>query len=84
MAERSQFQVCIVWEHELRMASKLLKRAYEEGISESEATHRLGPALKACLVALWGIDDDAACVLLGAADLQESIRRAQGKSEGTK
>ena len=75
MAESSSFKVCILWEEEVRMASRLLKSAYAEGLTPEEEQTRLKNALKACLVALWGVDDDAGCVILGSRDLQETVRR---------
>ena len=83
MAESSAFKVCILWEEEIRMASRLLKSAYAEGLTPEEEEMRLRNALKACLVALWGIDDDAGCVILGSRDLQETIRRGRSVPDST-
>lgn len=68
MPGTANLKLCILWEDELRLASKLLKVAQEA--PEDKAAEAGAAAYAACMVALWGLADDANAVLLAAADIR--------------
>jgi hypothetical protein len=72
MPSNSQFNLTILWEDELRLASALLKAAHEEQ-NDDERAHKMGKAYQACQVALWNLGDADALVVIGSADIKRRV-----------
>lgn len=83
MAGSLKLRVKIVWEDELRQAAAALRLFHDlpeepEKDAYSRAAH---DALAAATVALWGIDDPEACIVMcGAADIRKRAEAA-GRDE---
>ena len=78
MGEHVNIQLCILWEDELRAAAKALRafaQASEE-TTQAESNQLFRTAVNACLVALWGLTDEHACVMIGAGELNKRAKRS--------
>lgn len=64
MTDRVKLNLVILWEDEIRIASKLLKLAQEA--SENDAPAAAQAAYAACMTALWGINDNSVAVMLAS------------------
>lgn len=63
-----KLNLCILWEDELRAASKLLMELQDED-SDDVWSEKAKLALQSCMTALWGLKDDSAVVMIGASEL---------------
>ena len=65
MSDKATLKLCVLWENELRIASKLIHAVHDlpaetpEDVKDKAARD----AFLAATVALWGLTDDSACVL---------------------
>lgn len=81
MSDNTTIKLCILWEGELREAARLMHQAHDEGLDEATRDEMAGRAFAAAAVALWGLTDDHACVLVGSDEIRKSRKRAsEGKS----
>lgn len=73
MSDSTNIKLCILWEQELRTASKLLAEAAALPEETDEQKRALGLAQElayhACEVTLHGLTDEAHLVMLAAASL---------------
>lgn len=74
--------ICIVWENEIRAASKLLQAARDEK-DEDARLQRMTEAYAACEVALYGIHDDSAVVMCGSAQLHGERKRMRDERKAS-
>ncbi len=74
MSNAVNLNLCILWEDELRAAARLLHTAHEicEGANTSEEAKdaAASAAYQACMVALWGLRDDHAAVLMASGEIR--------------
>jgi hypothetical protein len=70
--DRSQFNLTILWDDELRLASRLLKEAHDEQ-DEDARSLKMVEAYRACQVALWNLGEDA-LVVIGAGEIRRRVR----------
>jgi hypothetical protein len=81
MSDTANIRICILWENELKAASKAL-RAFADKQEDESSNKLLQQAVSACLAALWNIDDDCALAIIGAGSLQEHLaKRSASKLE---
>ena len=73
MTDRIKLRLVILWEDEIRLASKLLREAQEA--PEEHATAAAQAAYAACMTALWGIDDNDIAVMVGNAEICKKAKQ---------
>ena len=76
MGAHAKINLVLLWEAEIRAAGRALAKANETGSQEDWAA-----AMGACLVALQGVEDEVALVLI-AADAIKKIAKSR-KAEAT-
>ena len=76
MSERTTIALCILWEDELRTASRLLAAANDLPDGDPGMANALQAAYAACAVALHGLTDYNHPVLIGSDGLR---KRGKGK-----
>lgn len=82
MSETVPLQIIILWEGELRQASKLLHEAESE-TDDDKRSIKMMQAYLACVVALHGITDEKAVVLCGSEEIRQRARsRREDSTEG--
>jgi hypothetical protein len=69
MASNATTQITILWADEIKQAAMAM-RAWHDCKDEAQAKKLMVVAFNAALVALWGIKDDTALVMLGTRDIQ--------------
>lgn len=76
MSDATHINLCILWEGELREASRLFMAAANE---PDEARQRvlINEAYHAGEAALWGLTDDHACVLVGSDEIRKAGKAAK-------
>lgn len=75
MADHVELSLCILWEEELRTAARLLHRSADESLSEEDRNEAAVQGFSAAMVALWGLTDDRACVLIGSDEIRKARKR---------
>lgn len=69
MASNATTQITVLWADEVKMAAAAMRQWHD--CQDDEQRQRLMVvAFNAALVALWGIKDDTALVMLGSRDIQ--------------
>lgn len=80
MTEKATLELCVLWEGELRAASKLIHKLHDaddQNMPNAEYNKLVMDTLNACMVALWDIGDTP-IVLLAS----EKIRRKRSAPSG--
>lgn len=80
MSNSASVNLLVIWEDEIRTAARLLRIAREE-TDEAKVSSLMGDAYAACEVALAGITDDVAVVMLGNKDLHDSVLSSKKRRE---
>jgi hypothetical protein len=76
MANRADIKLTVMWEDEIRKAAALLREAREES-DEELARKKMSEAYAACEVALYGVCDDHAVVMIGNKDLHDAVKKSR-------
>ena len=79
-ASNATVSLIVIWEDEIRKAAALLSAAREETDDELVSV-RMTEAYAACEVALAGIDETKAVVMLGNKDLHDAVKLSKLKRE---
>lgn len=82
MSDNTTIKLCILWEGELRAAARLMHQAHAEGLDDETRGEMMNQAFQAAAVALWGLTDDHACVLVGSDEIRKSRKRASVGKNG--
>jgi hypothetical protein len=69
MADNATAQITVLWADEVKQAAAAM-RAWHDCKDDELRQKLMVVAFNAALVALWGIKDDTALVMLGARDIQ--------------
>jgi hypothetical protein len=68
----AKLNLCILWEEELRTASRLLMELQDDD-TDDVWSEKARNALQACMTALWGLTDDKMAVMVGAGELHRRM-----------
>lgn len=71
MSVGTSIKLCILWEAELRQASRLFMAAASEP-DEAKQSALMNEAYRAGETALWGLTDDQAVVLVGSDEIRKA------------
>lgn len=66
-------RIVVLWDDEVRQAAKLL-REWHDCQDEAQRDRLAVDAFNACLVALWGVREDSALVMLGSSAIQRMLK----------
>lgn len=80
MTNNVSIALTILWEDELRAASRLLREAHEQPDEELRG-EMMANAYAACQTALWGLKDDHAIVLLANSEIRRQVPTTEPPSE---
>lgn len=72
MASTANVKIKVLWANEVREAARLM-RQWHDCKDEDKQQALMAAAFNAALVALWGIGDDDAVVMLGDKDIQRMV-----------
>lgn len=85
MADKVTMSICILWEHELRVAARLLQKLEtipdDEGHSD-QRSQCIVDGYRACQAALYGLRDEIPIAMLSSAPIENTagrVRKAKGK-----
>jgi hypothetical protein len=81
VSDKDSITLCILWEHEIRLAATLLRAATElpEDAPQDICDKALQDAFAAAIAALWHVTDDAALLLSSADKMRRRIVRGGTK-----
>jgi hypothetical protein len=66
-------RIVVLWDEEVRQAAKLL-RAWHDCEDDKQRDQLAVEAFNACLVALWGIQEDSPLVMLGSSAIKRIMK----------
>ena len=75
---KATIKLLVIWEHEIRLAAKLLKIASEH-VGEADYPDKLADAINATVAALYGAHDEKYSLVLSSAP--SMIRREEIEQE---
>lgn len=75
MSDATSINLCILWEVELRKASRLIHEAHADGLTDEARGIAMSKAFSAATVALWGLTADHACVLVGSDEILKARKK---------
>ena len=75
MADKANITFCILWEDELRNASKLLAVANDMSNDDPGLGKAQSVAWAACTIALHGLTEDKSVVMMAARELGKRMKK---------
>lgn len=73
MSGKGDFQLCVLWEAELRAAARLIERADALPPEDPGFGMAAAEAFQACRVALFHVSDERALVLVGSDEIKKRM-----------